>query len=270
MSFFDRVEKVVLPVIDAVYDRLPRPRSAPERLKDCRIVSHRGEHDGRQVFENTLAAFDAAVEQGVWGIEFDIRWTRDLEPVVTHDPDLRRVFEQSLRVCDANVQALRRQCPHVPTIAEVIGRYGGKVHLMAEIKPEPYPDPGRQNRILADLFAGLCPGRDFHLLALSPDTFRLVPFAPPSVCLPVARLKISEFSRLAVQRGYAGIAGHYAVLGDDIIARHHAAGQKVGTGYIRSRNALLREINRGVDWIFSNHAVKLQAYLKGLQSAASC
>jgi glycerophosphoryl diester phosphodiesterase len=269
MSLFDRVENLLLPVMDAAYARVPRRHPAPQRLRSCRIISHRGEHDGRRVFENTLAAFDAAADQGVWGIEFDIRWTRDLEPVVTHDPGLRRVFGQSLHVGGCGLHELRGLCPHLPTLAEVIGRYGGKVHLMAEIKPEPYPDPGRQNRILSDLFAGLCPGRDFHLLALTPETFRLAPFAPPSAFLPVARLNISEFSRLAVQRGYAGIAGHYAMLGSDIIKRHHAAGQKVGTGYIRSRNALLREINRGVDWIFSNHAVRIQALLKRLQSADS-
>lgn len=268
-GFFDRAENLLLPLIDQIYACMPRPSPGVERLKDCRIISHRGEHDGRRIFENTLAAFDAAVEQGVWGIEFDIRWSRDLEPVVTHDPDLGRVFGQSLRVGDSRLHELRRQCPHIPTLAEVIGRYGGKVHLMAEVKAEPYPDPARQNRILADLFAGFCPGRDFHLLALTPDVFQLISFAPPPAFLPVARLNVSEFSRMAVQRGYAGIAGHYAMLGAGVIGRHHAAGQKVGTGYIRSRNALWREINRGIDWIFTNHAAEVQALLKGFQSADS-
>jgi len=45
-------------------------------------------------------------------------------------------------------------------LAEVIDRYGGKVHLMVEVKQEPYADPGRQNRILGDLFAALRPGED--------------------------------------------------------------------------------------------------------------
>jgi glycerophosphoryl diester phosphodiesterase len=268
-GFFDRAENLLLPLIDRIYARMPRPNPGIERLTGCRIISHRGEHDGRRVFENTLAAFDAAVEQGVWGIEFDVRWTRDLEPVVTHDPDLRRVFGQRWPIGDSSLNELRRLCPHVPTLAEVIGRYGGRVHLMVEIKEEPYADPGRQNRILGDLFAGLCPGRDFHLLALTPGTFRLTPFAPPSAFLPVARVNISEASRIALQRGYAGIAGHYAMLGAEVIERHHAAGQQVGTGYIRSRNALLREINRGVDWIFSNHAGEVQALVQKLQSADS-
>jgi glycerophosphoryl diester phosphodiesterase len=41
----------------------------------------------------------------------------------------------------------------------------------------------------------------------------------------------------------------------------------VGTGYVRTPNCLFRELNRGVDWIFSNHAAEVQALLRRLQSA---
>ena len=32
----------------------------------------------------------------------------------------------------------------------------------------------------------------------------------------------------------------------------------MGTGFIHSRNALFRELNRGIEWIFSNRAVHIQ------------
>ena len=46
------------------------PRAVPdqETLRECRIISHRGEHDNVSVMENTLAAFRAARDAGVWGI----------------------------------------------------------------------------------------------------------------------------------------------------------------------------------------------------------
>jgi hypothetical protein len=53
---------------------------------------------------------------------------------------------------------------------------------------------------------------------------------------------------------------------DDIIHGQHAAGQKVGTGYAGSHRVLLREIRRGVDWVFSNHAGRMQRILKEIQS----
>jgi glycerophosphoryl diester phosphodiesterase len=265
MSLFDRAESLLLPFIDWIHAQLPPAGPDPRRLRSCRIISHRGEHDNLRVFENTLSAFDAAVEQGVWGIEFDLRWTQDLEAVVLHDPDLRRVFGQSQKVGDSRLQDLRRQCPQVPTLAEVIDRYGGKVHLMVEVKQEPYADPGRQNRILGDLFAALRPGEDFHLLSLAPKMFRLTPFAPPSACVPVARLNFPQLSRLALREGYGGIAGHFMVVGGGAVRRHHAAGQQVGTGYPRSLRVLVRELNRGVDWIFSNHAGEIQRLIRRLQ-----
>jgi glycerophosphoryl diester phosphodiesterase len=268
MRLFERVENLLLAAIDGMYALLPRPHPGAEQLRSCRIISHRGEHDNRRVFENTLAAFDAAVAQGVWGIEFDLRWTRDLEPVVAHDPDLRRVFGRRLRVGDATLPRLNKECPQVPTLAEVVGRYGGKVHLMMEVKAEPYPDRDRQNRVLGKLFAALKPGRDFHLLSLAPEMFRLIDFAPPAAFVPVARLNFARLSRLAVQKGYGGVAGHYARVGDRTIRRLHATGQKVGTGYPRARNCLFREILRGVDWIFCNHAGEAQRLIRRLQAPA--
>ena len=266
MYLLERFEKLLLPMIDGIYGRLPQPHPGVERLQSCRIISHRGEHDNRRVFENTLESFDAAVAQGVWGIEFDLRWTRDLEPVVVHDADLRRVFGRDLRIGGCRLRDLKSHCPRMPTLAEVVGRYGGKVHLMMEIKPETYPDRDQQNRVLGEVFAALSPGRDFHLLSLSPEMFGLITFAPATAFVPVARLNITDLSRLTMQKGYGGVAGHYALVGNSTIQRLHAAGQKVGTGYPRSQSCLFREIHRGVDWIFSNHAGEVQRLIRRLQA----
>jgi len=267
MHILDRVENTLIALSEAIFARWPRSSPGPERLKHCRIVAHRGEHDNRLTFENTLAAFDAAVAAGVWGIEFDIRWTKDLQPVVIHDPGLKRVFGVPLTVAGVTRVELRQRCPHVPFLSEVIRRYGGKAHLMVEVKQEHTLDPARQNRVLWELFSGLTPGQDFHLISLTPRLFRPLTFAPKSALVPIARLNPGKFGRLAAREGYGGLAGHYAVVGRSDIEQQHAAGRKVGTGYVRSSNCLFRELNRGVDWIFSNHAAEVQALLRRLQSA---
>lgn len=268
-DFLDRMEYSILPMIDWIYSLLPRPLPTREQLNSCRVIAHRGEYDNIEIFENTLAAFEAAVEQGVWGIEFDIRWTRDLEPVVIHDRDLQRVFTLPLIISKSTLADIKQACPQVPTLTETIRRYGGRVHLMVEVKQEPYPDPQLQNRILREQFSALQPGEDFHVLGLSPAVFRLTTFAPQAAFLPVARLNVLRFSRLALGRSYAGVAGHYALLGSAFIRRHHSVGQKIGTGYIGSQNALYRELGRGVDWIFSNRAGAMQALIRRAQVSAS-
>jgi glycerophosphoryl diester phosphodiesterase len=264
MKMLRKSEKPLLWFADTFYSLWPQSFPGRERLGKCKIVSHRGECDNRHVFENTMAAFELALASGVWGVEFDIRWTRDLQPMVIHDPDLVRVFGKSIRVAQVTFVELRKHCPEIPTLEEVIQRFGKKLHLMVEIKEEIYPEPVRQNQILKDCFSSLQPQSDYHLLSLSEEMFDVIDFVSPSVFLPVSQLNYKRFSRMAVDRSFSGVAGHYLLLSKKYLKRHHGLNQKVGTGYAGSRNCLFREINRGVDWIFSNNATTLQTIVKTL------
>jgi len=258
------VEKLLIQGIDFIFMLLPQPSPEPDKLKNCKVVSHRGEHDNITVYENTIPAFDSALEQGVWGIEFDVRWTLDFQPVVAHDPDLKRVFGIDTSIAEIEFDELRSLCPQVPLLSEVVERYSRKIHFMIELKEEPYPDPTRLNAIFKDCFSSLQPGRDYHLMTLAPDMFDLITFAPPSSFIPIARLNMSSFSRLALAKNYRGVAGHYLLLTRTILEKHREKGQQVGTGYPASKNCLFREVNRGVEWIFSNKAGKLMTIISRL------
>jgi glycerophosphoryl diester phosphodiesterase len=253
-----RAERLFHQAVDLFYEKWPQPVPSKERLRACKIISHRGEHDNITVFENTLKAFDAARQCGVWGIEFDIRWTRDLHPIVFHDKDLRRIFNSPLETGRVTRNELRRSFPAIPWLEEVVERYGKTMHLMAEIKEEIYPNAAVQSRRLAQIFSRLTPGRDYHFLSLVPAMFRRLDFVPSSTYLAVSQLNTEAMSRIALAGGYGGIAGHYLFITRRLVRRHKANRQTIGTGYIRSRNSLFRELNRGVDWIFSNDAGKLQ------------
>jgi glycerophosphoryl diester phosphodiesterase len=246
-------------LVDGWFASRPRRRPPPDLLQRCRLIAHRGEHDNRTVFENTLTALEASRAAGIWGIEFDVRWTRDLQPVVCHDETLQRVFGIDLRLQSASLTELQKAEPRVPTLAEVIQRFGGRLHLMIEIKKEPYADPARQNDCMEGLLSDLAPGSDYHLLSLDPEMFAHLTFAPPATKLPIARLQVPAFSRLSLQRRWGGLLGHYLFVSAGRIYRHHAADQQIGTGFVDSPACLFREIERGVDWIFSNRAARLQA-----------
>ena len=53
------------------------------------VFAHRGASGIR--FENTMKAFEKAVEQGADGIELDVQLTEDGVPFVIHDPGLSRL-----------------------------------------------------------------------------------------------------------------------------------------------------------------------------------
>jgi len=261
MKLLDPLEPLFHIVADGLYARVPQPKPGLDALRRCRIISHRGEHDNIDVFENTLAAFDRARAHCVWGLECDIRWTKDLVPVIFHDADLQRLFGNPLVIGQTMFQQLRKEFPQIPTLLEVLARYGKEMHLMVEIKDEGYPEPEYQRLILSQAFSDLVPEEDYHFLSLDPQLFQYVSFVSPTTYLPVALLNLRELSPISLKEHYGGIAGHYLFLTDVRIQNHHEQGQKVGTAYIRSKNSLFREINRGVDWIFSNHACEMQDIL---------
>lgn len=257
-----RLQRTLQRLADAFVARWPRSTPDPGRLKACRIVSHRGEHDNRRVLENTEAAFDRALRAGVWGIELDVRWTADVQPVVFHDPDTRRLFGTGDTLSEMTLAVLQERYPSVPTLASIVQRFGGRAHLMIELKSTPEMDADACDAALERALSPLAPVIDYHLLSLSAAVLRRVRFAPRRCRVPIAEFNVRQMSETALEQGYGGLSGHCLLVGDRRLGRHHRAGQSVGTGFASSRYGLYREVSRGVDWIFSDHAARLQAMVR--------
>jgi len=249
---------------DWLCTHLPQTLPDIQQVEECKIISHRGEHDNKHVYENTLPAFARLLGKGIWGIEFDIRWTRDLVPVVFHDADCQRLFHSAIRINEISAEKLKAALPQIPLLEEVIQHFGKKIHLMVEIKTETYPDPVYQNEVLQNLFADLNPRTDYHFISLDPEMFQFIQFVDNLTFLPVAEMNTKQLSKISRQRGYGGITGHYLLLTKAIVDEQHRLGKQVGTGFISSRNCLCRELNRGIEWVFTNNALKLQAIHKNL------
>ena len=253
----------LMQVCDLIFALIPQQAPTVENLRKCKIISHRGQHDNLKVFENTLTAFDHVLEtDGIWGVEMDFRWTKDLYPVVSHDPDLQRLYGSNIRISDTTLDELKQLCPQIPTLEEVLKRYGGKLHLMVEAKEEHYPKPEEQNRILKELFEAFEPKKDFHLLSLDPNMLEMIKFVDTSAKILVAEFNKKTLSKISLTKKYAGLGGHYLLLDKKLVEEHLACGQKIGVGYPNSKNNLFREINRGVEWIFCNDAVELSNILQ--------
>lgn len=263
-SYPRQLEQFFIRFIDMIFEIWPRPVPSEKKLRQCKIVSHRGIFDNKTVLENTLEAFEGVKRSGIWGVEIDLRWTKDLMPVVIHDTSLDRLFDLPVNVSEQTLSDIKSRFPMIPSLKEVVSKYGKDLHLMIEIKKENYPDPVCQNKVLKDIFRELRPMENFHLVSLNPEMFDLISFVTPEVCLPIAINNIKTFSRLALTRGYGGLNGHYLLVDKGMIYRHHQKNQRVGTGFVESLNCLFRELNRGVDWVFSNDAAKLQMEINAL------
>ena len=92
------------------------------------VIAHRGASWDEP--ENTIRAFERAIEVGADYVEFDVHATRDGELVVAHDPP-RGSFAE-----------LRERRPEVPTLDETLAVLGGRIGIMVELK-RPYAYRGR-------------------------------------------------------------------------------------------------------------------------------
>ena len=83
-----------------------------------KIFAHRG-FSGKYP-ENTMLAFEKAVEIGVDGIELDVHLTKDNEIVIIHDEDIKRTCDGEGLVKDMTLEELRR----FDASASFRGQYG--------------------------------------------------------------------------------------------------------------------------------------------------
>ena len=115
-----------------------KKREAMQRYNGTKFA-HRGLHD-KDKAENSISAFAAAVEAG-YGIELDVRLSKDGELVVFHDDTLDRMTEARGRVDSFTAKELAAlhlgdTCDGVPTFREVLDIVDGKVPLLVEMKEE--------------------------------------------------------------------------------------------------------------------------------------
>jgi len=99
--------------------------------------AHRGLH-GPKVPENSLAAFDRAIEQG-YGIELDVRMTQDGDVIVFHDSTLDRMTNargEVMRMSAAQLSAicLKGSKETLQTLHDVLRRVAGRVPVLIEVK----------------------------------------------------------------------------------------------------------------------------------------
>ena len=119
--------------------------------------AHRGLHDiKRGLVENTLPAFAAARDAG-FGMELDIRFSKDMQLVVFHDDDLLRLAGDARRVRQLTLEELKAiplagiDSARIPTLREVLDMVDGKTPLLIELKSG--PDNARLCQALMDMLA---------------------------------------------------------------------------------------------------------------------
>ncbi len=134
---------------------MPAVRSRAPAWLSSQPIAHRGLHDGERA-ENSLAAFEAAVEHG-YAIELDVHHTRAGELLVFHDDDLARMTGEAgpvdalERGASADLR-LRPGGEAVPTLAQALAHVRGRAPIVLDLKSK--RRPGALERAVAATIAG--------------------------------------------------------------------------------------------------------------------
>jgi glycerophosphoryl diester phosphodiesterase len=232
-------------------------------------VAHRGASAEQP--ENTLAAFERAVQVGAPAVEFDVRLTADGHGVVLHDPGVDRTTDGAGLVRDlalADVRALRivgrdGAIHRVPTLGETLSLLSGRVAVDVEIKNipgEPDFDPAREGAVEAlhaaldeVAFVGPVIVSSFNPLSIAASK-RLRPEVPTGL---LTEYGVDAEAALA----YAASEGHDWVLpfvekvraaGPSLPLRAHEQGLLVGTWLTDDPADAVALFASGVDAVATN------------------
>ncbi len=210
------------------------------------LLGHRGaRHDSLKngAPENTLSAFDLALEHGAQGFEFDVRSTRDRQAIICHGPKLnhlvirRHTLKQLRATCDS-----LQQMP--PTLEEVLHRYGRSAFLNIEVKVR------GMEELVAQAVKRARPQRYF-ISSFLPSVVRKLHVLDHGLVLGALAQTPWQLRRWKILP-VSYVVPHYRLLSRRLVEKLHAADKTVITWTVNKRKQMLRAAEWGVDGIISD------------------
>ena len=104
-----------------------------------KFIAHRGLFDREKIPENSMLAFDKALEKG-YSIEVDVNMTQDGYIVVFHDNSLKRMTGIKNDITTMTLSEIKKLKllgteNKIPTFEDVLLQVSGKVPILIEVKP---------------------------------------------------------------------------------------------------------------------------------------
>lgn len=235
------------------------------------VIAHRGASSYAP--ENTLAAFDLALEMGAHHIELDVDLTSDGHIVVIHDDTVDRTTNGSGPVTSHTLAALRAldagswfgdkfTGERIPTFHEVLERYKGRAHLHTEIKGH---SPSLAQRT-ADLIR--THGMEEQVTITSFQNVRLEEMRAYAPALPTGWLVVEVSEAIIAQAramGVTQLCPRANTVTSELVRRLHAEGFVARAWGVTTEELMQQVVQAGADGMTINFPDKLMAYLQSHQ-----
>lgn len=234
------------------------------------IIGHRGANSIAP--ENTLKAFQIAIDLGADCVEFDVHESKDGEIVIMHDEDIFRTTGQNYHglIKDMTFEELRAldcgEGEKIPTFKELIALTKGKIGLNCEVKAEGIAkkivDIIKEAEIIESTIVSSFKHQElFEIQKLEPK-IKLASLEPAgSGRLSHWENKEAMINKAVKSRFYA-INPLYKLVDRKFIEYAHKHNLKVFPWTVDSGIALKKLINMGPDGIITNDISRMKEILK--------
>lgn len=250
-----------------------QPRSQPL------VIAHRG--SSAYAPENTLTAFDLAVEQGADAIELDVDLTRDGQVVVMHDATLDRTTNGQGRVNDLTLAEIRQldagawrdaafTGEHVPLLEEVFEAVGQRLLINIEIKGMSLRGTGLEARVAALVEKHNLLDRviisSFNPFALRRIKHIDARLACGLIYAPDLPILLRDARLAPLIPGLNARHPHYSQVNKTLVDQLHAQGLIVNVWTVNQASVARAMIQAGVDGLFGDDPVLLKHSLSEWKS----
>lgn len=249
----------------SMYNQLPNPA----------IIAHRGA--SAHAPENTLAAFQLALQQQADGIEMDTMLTADGYVVVIHDQTVDRTTEGSGRVKEKTLAELREldagshfdiafRGEPIPTLEEVFELLGTQIFINIELSNYSSPFDSLPEKV-ASLVRRYGMGPRILFSSFNPVALkriqRLVPGAPVGLlALPGSRGALARGFLGKVLVPYQALHPALADVNPKLVQRLHKENRRIYVFNVHTSAEIRQVIHLEVDGIFVDDPLLARRVLK--------
>jgi glycerophosphoryl diester phosphodiesterase len=233
---------------------------------DVKIMAHRGSSQAAP--ENTMAAFQRAIEDGADWIELDVQETADGEVVVLHDSDFMKLAGVDRKIWDATLSDLKEidigswfapefKDERVPTLAEVLDECKRKIRVNIELKYYGHDEQLEQR--VADIVDAHDMAADVVAMSLKLEGVKKMKSIRPDwkvgllMSVSAGDLNKLDADFLAVNAGFANRR---------LIRTAHENGKEVYVWTVNDAPTMSTMISRGVDGLLTDKPALAKSVLE--------
>ena len=232
-------------------------------MSKIKIIAHRGASGHAP--ENTMAAFQLAMQQGADGIELDVMLSKDGRLVVIHDDTVDRTTNGTGLVKDmtlAQLQALDvGNGAQIPTLEEVLHTFGGRFLINVELKNYATPFDALP-RVVAELLNSNGFSRSVIVSTFNP--FNLMRFRRLCPKVKLGLLTVPNMADHWIWRlvKYDALHPHYEDVDRDLVSKAKARQEEVNVWTVDDPDEIRRLAGLKVDSLITNFPAKAREVLE--------